>query len=145
MSAHEVAQSVPETFPDDLYFMSCDDFVKIGRSTNVGNRQRNMQCNNPLDIDCICRLPGRGREETIWHEAFEDDCWRGEWYHRTPALEKAINLARQGQAWWHHLYPPVTRMEGAEDFDEEIVDWHIRVQLHCQPNLHNRTGKRSGT
>jgi hypothetical protein len=93
------AATIPET-GDDLYFIRAGNAVKIGRAANVFERMVNMQANNHLELDCICRLPRRGFEERHWQSFFRDSWIRGEWFEWTPELADAIGLARRGQRWW---------------------------------------------
>lgn len=79
---------------DDLYFIQCGDAVKIGRAKDVWVRLANMQANNPVELNCLCRLPNRGWEERQWHERFAHLLIRGEWYRWVPEIAKAIAKAR---------------------------------------------------
>jgi hypothetical protein len=85
---------------DDLYFIRAGDAVKIGRAVDVWTRMANMQVNNHLELDCICRLRGRGHEERAWHSFFRTHHIRGEWFQWTPAMAEAVRLARAGEEWW---------------------------------------------
>lgn len=85
---------------DDLYFIRAGDAVKIGRASDVWKRLANMQANNHLELNCICRLSGRGHEERGWQSYFKTHHIRGEWFQWTPALAAAIELARRGEKWW---------------------------------------------
>lgn len=85
---------------DDLYFIRAGDAVKIGRAVDVWRRMGNMQSNNHEELDCICRLPGRGHEERQWQAHFRDHWIRGEWFEWTEELAEAIELANQGKPWW---------------------------------------------
>jgi hypothetical protein len=91
--------NAPQT-GDDLYFIRAGDAVKIGRAFNVWKRMQNMQVNNHLELNCICRLAGRGHEEAGWHAYFKAQHIRGEWFHWTPAIQASIELARKGEPWW---------------------------------------------
>ncbi len=95
-----VLEIVPTADGDDLYFIRCADAVKIGRATDVFTRLVHIQVNNPLDCDCICRLPCRGFEERQWHAYFRDLWIRGEWFEWRPELAAAVELARRGEKWW---------------------------------------------
>jgi hypothetical protein len=85
---------------DDLYFIRCRDAVKIGRATEVFSRLVQIQTSNPVDVDCVCRLPGRGFEERQWHAYFRDLWIRGEWFEWVPELAAAVAVARAGGKWW---------------------------------------------
>jgi hypothetical protein len=85
---------------DDLYFIRAGDAVKIGRAVGVFERMVNMQSNNHLELDCICRLPGRGHEERQWQMYFRDIWIRGEWFDWMPEVADAIECARRDKQWW---------------------------------------------
>jgi hypothetical protein len=97
---------------DDLYFMRTeDDHVKIGRASNVDKRLTQIQCGCPHEIVEVRSLPGRGHEESDWHENFAAHRLRGEWFRWTPALERAIDRAGHGRSWRRkdvrsHLHGP---------------------------------------
>jgi hypothetical protein len=140
----ELAEDCSEAQPqlanlDDLYFITAAGYVKIGRTANVWSRIRNIQCGNPHEVDCIGVLSGRGYEELAWHAAFYDDRVRGEWFHRTPCLEDAIEKAKKGEEWWHGLMPPFEFLcENCEDIEDEdeladaYIDWHIGILLYSR-------------
>jgi hypothetical protein len=99
----EAFDPAPMREPDsgtDLYFIRAGDAVKIGHAADVFKRMVNMQANNHLELDCICRLRGRGHEERSWHSFFRANHIRGEWFEWTPAMQRAIDLARAGKPWW---------------------------------------------
>jgi hypothetical protein len=95
-----VLELEPPADGDDLYFVRCRDAVKIGRATDVFPRLVQIQAHNPVDVDCLCRLPGRGFEERQWHAYFRDLWIRGEWFEWVPELAAAVELARKGEKWW---------------------------------------------
>jgi hypothetical protein len=120
----------------DLYFISCHDYVKIGRTVDVWKRMQNMQSNTPFPIDCLARLVGRGFEEPVWHAAFCEDRQQGEWFLRTPALERAIAVARDNGPWWDSSLPPMDYLarQGVDESDndqyfEAVIDWQIALQI----------------
>jgi len=78
-----------------LYFVLCGNAVKIGRASDVKKRLDNMQANNPVELNCVCRLPNRGHEEKGWHQRFVHLLIRGEWYRWVPELAAAIAKARE--------------------------------------------------
>lgn len=86
---------------DDLYFIRAGDAVKIGRAADVFRRMVNMQTNNHLELDCVCRLRGRGHEEHAWHVYFQAHHIRGDWFWWMPDIERAIGLARKDEQWWN--------------------------------------------
>lgn len=85
---------------DSLYFIRAGAAVKIGRAADVFRRMANMQANNHLELDCICKLRGRGHEEVAWQAYFHDHWIRGEWFEWSEHIAEAIELAREGKRWW---------------------------------------------
>jgi hypothetical protein len=79
---------------DDLYFIRAADAVKIGRTVDVWNRLKKMQADNPVGLECVCRLPNKGREERDWHGRFAHLRIRGEWFQWVPEIAEAIAKAR---------------------------------------------------
>jgi hypothetical protein len=79
---------------DDLYFIRAADAVKIGRTVDVWNRLKKMQADNAAELECVCRLPNKGREEKDWHERFAHLRIRGEWFRWVPEIAKAIAETR---------------------------------------------------
>lgn len=91
---------------DDLYFIRAGNFVKIGRAADVWKRMTNMQANNPVELDCIGHLRGRGHEERAWQAYFRDFWIRGEWFEWSLHLADAIADAREGKQWWREAMRP---------------------------------------
>ena len=79
----------------DLYFIRCGDAVKIGRTTNIVERLRNMQVNSPHEIDCLLLLRGQGKHEAACHKRFAAYRVRGEWFRLSDELNSAIVEARE--------------------------------------------------
>jgi len=132
MSAREVAQSVPVSPPDDLYFIKSEGGpVKIGRGLNPVKRLSHCQIGSHERLELIGTLRGRGYEEKVWHAAFQDTRLRGEWYEHDRPLARAIEFALEGKDWWHHLWPPTDFefSDDEEEWDDDVVDWHIAIQM----------------
>lgn len=132
MSAREVAQSVPVSSRDDLYFVQAESgHIKIGRATKVRKRMSNLQIGCFEKLTMRASLPGRGYEESVWHAAFQDDRLSGEWFQRSADLDEAIELAVAGKEWWNHLTPPdaFPLSDDDEEYDDDVVDWHIALLL----------------
>ena len=91
---------------DDLYFIRVYDAVKIGRAADVWSRMVNAQVNCPAEMDCICRLIGRGPEEPHWQSFFRDVWIRGEWFEWSPEIAAAIEMAKKGERWWRAQHKP---------------------------------------
>lgn len=59
------------------YFVRCNDFVKIGTTTNILDRMKTLQIGCPYELELMgtCSL-----DESIIHEKFKHLHHRGEWH-----------------------------------------------------------------
>ena len=64
----------------DLYVIKCNTYYKIGTTSNMEERIKTLQSNNPYSLVCIYHGKGRGNEEEFWHNYFNNYHWQGEWY-----------------------------------------------------------------
>lgn len=65
---------------EHLYFIKCNDFVKIGRTDNVKTRVKQIQANCPYEISVIKILKGQGHREKEYHKLYDKYHHRGEWF-----------------------------------------------------------------
>lgn len=65
---------------DDLYFIRCGEFVKIGRADDVQQRFRQLSASNPYDLTIIRILSKEGYREKEMHQYFQDSRVKGEWF-----------------------------------------------------------------
>ena len=82
----------------DLYFIRCDDRIKIGRSRNVSQRLRDLttQSGRP-DYVLIGIVKGAGSYENALHRQFASQRICGEWFQASDELEKIIaSLVNEG-------------------------------------------------
>lgn len=86
-----------------IYFARIGDYVKIGRSRNVGNRVRSLQfdrrTNRPADtprgpLTLLHAEPAWSGHEGLVHEAFADDRVAGEWFRASSSLLAYIDSLR---------------------------------------------------
>ena len=66
---------------DDLYFIRCGNFIKIGVTNNVPRRLRDLQSSNPYPLELVYEGKGEGCEEESWHTVFQHRHHQGEWFN----------------------------------------------------------------
>lgn len=78
-----------------VYFIATADqrFVKIGWSTNVEERWRQIQGVHPEPLVLVGVLPGAPRLEAEWHWRFPYLRTIGEWFRLEEDLDLAIHKA----------------------------------------------------
>lgn len=137
MAAQEAAQSVPEPFRDDLYFIQAgrNGPVKIGRTKEIKARMRMLRSANANELTLLRLLKGRGWEEPIWHKVFEDFRLRGEWFEPCPTIWEAAERASFDREWWEMVPIPCDRFEvhpDDPDYENKYLfaceDWHGDIQ-----------------
>jgi hypothetical protein len=65
--------------------------VKIGFATKPEERLRDLQCASPHPLHLLGYMPGDRSIEWDWHQRFEADRIRGEWFNLSFRLRSAIN------------------------------------------------------
>lgn len=81
-------------------------YIKIGRAKNPTKRLMELQVCNPHELKLIACAEWPDSEEPLIHMYLEVYCQRGEWFVRTPQVEKIINLLRDDQnglTEWHRI------------------------------------------
>lgn len=63
-----------------LYFVRCNEFLKVGISTSLGSRISTMQGCNPYPIHVMATVIGGQDEEQAIHNAWRRLHHRGEWF-----------------------------------------------------------------
>lgn len=64
-----------------LYFVRCDEFLKVGISTNPQSRISTMQGCNPYPLHLMAIAVGGEAEESEVHRAWKPYHHRAEWFH----------------------------------------------------------------
>ena len=73
-----------------VYFIRCEQFVKIGFSSNPRYRAHSFSTSNPFEC-CLIGLVRGGRDlERQLHELFSAFKHRDEWFRLTPDIEAQI-------------------------------------------------------
>ena len=77
-----------------LYFVGSDDgTVKIGVTLQPAKRLASLQTGSPRKLRYLALTEGSLWLERFFHNAFESDRLEGEWFARSPKLERAIAYA----------------------------------------------------
>lgn len=66
--------------PGFVYFLQMGDKVKIGFSTNVGNRLKAIKTACPLPAEIVKIIPGSEQTERYFHAHFAANRLNGEWF-----------------------------------------------------------------
>ena len=69
---HSMSKSKP------VYFIKCNEFLKVGSSDNPGRRVRDMVSPNPYEVELI-KVDTDNNEE-YWHDLLKECHYKGEWY-----------------------------------------------------------------
>lgn len=105
MAAQEVAQSVPDMTPQELWDKVCAEYVpephvyfvgapnglvKIGFASDIDARFAKLVCASPVPLDILAITPGSRVKEREYHHRFKQ--WRrhGEWFEMSPDIEAEI-------------------------------------------------------
>lgn len=100
--------------PQVYCIVSADEYVKIGRTTNVLQRFRNLQCGNPHKLRLYSAVAGDAKVETWLHEKLRAFRVRGEWFDGClevldPFLEARYRLLDRHVPNWREMKPEGTR------------------------------------
>lgn len=70
-----------------VYFIGYGDGpVKIGFTTDLGQRVQSLQTGCPYTIEVLASFDGTPGHEWDYHERFKKERLRGEWFNRTPEI-----------------------------------------------------------
>ena len=78
-----------------IYFIKCNSFIKIGFSTNIKKRMRNLKVSNPYPLKCIAWFKGTKSDERDLHVMFEEFHVTGEWFKYNKPIKDYIKLERK--------------------------------------------------
>jgi Meiotically up-regulated gene 113 len=71
------------------YFIKCNDFIKIGKASNIDVRMRELQIGNPYKLELLAFIKDKSLEKKL-HIKFNHLSYSGEWFRITPELEAYI-------------------------------------------------------
>lgn len=74
-----------------VYFIKSKDKVKIGYSTNIKRRIKELSICNPEKLELIYFIPGNKNLEWSLHNRFDFQHIRGEWFQLYPEIQLWIN------------------------------------------------------
>lgn len=82
----------PQTrlMPNHLYFIKCGEFLKIGIAADVRKRVKDMEMNNPHEMEVIHVMLGKRKEEKELHLRFADYRHRNEWFRFEGELREYV-------------------------------------------------------
>lgn len=69
-----------ETKIQYVYFLKCDNLIKIGTTQNLDKRKRQLAVGNGKEMKFIYAVLGGKDVEYGFHLRFRDDSVRGEWF-----------------------------------------------------------------
>ena len=65
----------------DLYMIRVGDYVKIGVSTDVNRRIKDIESCSPYSASLVYFGEGEAKEEELWHSIFGHRHHKGEWFY----------------------------------------------------------------
>lgn len=74
-----------------IYFLSCGDKVKIGLTTDLPRRLRNIRNMSPVSLELLGVIPGDAKLERELHRRFGQYRQHGEWFSSNPELVDFIS------------------------------------------------------
>ncbi|MCC6775605.1 MAG: GIY-YIG nuclease family protein [Hyphomicrobiales bacterium] len=77
-----------------VYFMTCQEFVKLGWTTDPYQRLMGSQVGNPHLIELPAMMRGGEREERILHREFKQYHHRAEWFRNEGDLKDLLDAIR---------------------------------------------------
>ena len=75
-----------------VYFVRCEDYVKIGFSQDLKTRISDLQTACPYELELIAAIPGEWSLEGIFHNVLRDKRIRGEWFVLDDDLRQRISM-----------------------------------------------------
>lgn len=104
-----------------IYAIRCSGsgHIKFGKAKNPKRRLDDLQIGNPSELHLIAYGEWPDTEEARIHAFLERDWVRGEWFARSAAANKVIELLRdgpQGLEAWRSMKGVRARFEGAPDY-----------------------------
>lgn len=77
-----------------IYFINAGRRVKIGWTTNLNRRMKELQIGSHVTLTVLAAVPGTEADERALHEWFKPLNAIGEWHYKTPRLVAAIEAIR---------------------------------------------------
>lgn len=73
-----------------VYFVRCDERVKIGYTRNIGSRLSQFRTSNGKPVELLLTIPGGREEERALHQKFARFRTQGEWFRYVPEIRRVI-------------------------------------------------------
>jgi hypothetical protein len=73
-----------------IYFIKCNNYVKIGRSIDPKRRLADLQTGNPFKLTLIRTLNEKDFEESTLHKKFNRFRVRGEWFRYSETIKMFV-------------------------------------------------------
>ena len=86
LTTNHVTHQGPQAVGQKVYFVTCNEFVKIGVSENPPDRIGELQVGCPYELRLLATAIGGYRFEKWLHETFDHLHVRGEWFLLDPKL-----------------------------------------------------------
>ncbi len=84
--------SFPFNPEQQIYFLKCENFVKIGIAVEPRERVKTFTTGNPHTLDLLCTIKGvHQMQERLLHDRFSDLREKNEWFRLESDLIKFIN------------------------------------------------------
>lgn len=75
---------------NQVYFLECHGFIKIGTASDARARHRAVQTVSPFEVKLLCAIPGNEALERSLHNRFWYLRERGEWFRSEPNLTEFV-------------------------------------------------------
>jgi len=79
---------------DNIYFIRCNEFVKIGFTYDIDARLETLQRSSPYKLELLLAVPGSAYDEQILHTRFREFRERGEWFRLTESIQTFIGAQK---------------------------------------------------
>ena len=86
----------PRAVKGFVYFLRCEQFVKIGFTESLRRRLADHKTSNPMPITVLHTMPGTMADEAKLLLKFAHLKHRGEWFNATPGLLNFIKSLVRG-------------------------------------------------
>ena len=90
----EILESGYDSPDGEVYFVLCDEYVKIGYSQDPQQRFAELQVGNPQELSLFARFPGSRETEHALHQSFSHSRIRGEWFMATDEIMDFVKRER---------------------------------------------------
>jgi hypothetical protein len=95
----EIDRTVAASYQAHVYFAYSAGRIKIGTSTNVAARTRNLNGNSAHPVTIILTGLGGAADEAKFHAVYADERLHNEWFTFSPRIREFLNriMCRKGR------------------------------------------------